>query len=154
MSASKFSSSCYNAKVSFSGLAATPVEESEDCVSFPVLSTGHTDSLILFRVDTQHLDASGRDHITESCSCGVGSIMMFPLDHHSNQSIRIWIHGGGFTLGGASMPDYHGAELARSQNIVVVTFKSVPFSPCSITSTENSQLVRITLPASRKYLRK
>lgn len=34
--------------------------------------------------------------------------------------VMVWIHGGGFNFGASSMPEYHGANLAK-QGVVVVT---------------------------------
>ncbi|KAI9155553.1 Para-nitrobenzyl esterase [Paramyrothecium foliicola] len=35
--------------------------------------------------------------------------------------VLFWIHGGGFTLGSARVPDYDGSSLAANQGLVVVT---------------------------------
>lgn len=37
--------------------------------------------------------------------------------------VMIWIHGGGFTSGGAASPYKYGDRLARDQNVVVVAIK-------------------------------
>lgn len=37
--------------------------------------------------------------------------------------VMIWIHGGGFTSGGAASPYKYGDRLARDQNVVVVAMK-------------------------------
>jgi carboxylesterase type B len=36
--------------------------------------------------------------------------------------VLLWIHGGGFTLGGSFDPLYHGKNIVRNQDIIVVTF--------------------------------
>jgi carboxylesterase type B len=35
----------------------------------------------------------------------------------------IWIHGGGFTSGGAASPYKYGDRLAKDQNVIVVAIK-------------------------------
>jgi carboxylesterase type B len=37
--------------------------------------------------------------------------------------VMIWIHGGGFTSGGAASPYKYGDRLARDQNVIVVAMK-------------------------------
>lgn len=37
--------------------------------------------------------------------------------------VMLWIHGGGFTSGGAASPYKYGDKLARDQNVVVVAMK-------------------------------
>ncbi|NDY55506.1 carboxylesterase family protein [Desulfovibrio sulfodismutans] len=44
-----------------------------------------------------------------------------PLSARSEKlPVMVWIHGGGFTFGASSQPEYEGSELAR-QGVVVVT---------------------------------
>ena len=37
--------------------------------------------------------------------------------------VMIWVHGGGFTSGGAASPYKYGDRLARDQNVIVVAMK-------------------------------
>ncbi|BCY11476.1 carboxylesterase/lipase family protein [Actinoplanes sp. L3-i22] len=36
--------------------------------------------------------------------------------------VMVWVHGGGYTIGRSSLPEYDGARLARDGGVVVVTF--------------------------------
>jgi para-nitrobenzyl esterase len=44
-----------------------------------------------------------------------------PTPDAAKRPVMFWIHGGGYTVGSASPPSYDGANLARSQNVVVVS---------------------------------
>ena len=37
--------------------------------------------------------------------------------------VMIWIHGGGFTSGGAASPYKYGDRIVRDQNVIVVALK-------------------------------
>jgi para-nitrobenzyl esterase len=39
----------------------------------------------------------------------------------AKRPVMFWCHGGGFALGSGQEPDYHGANLARENDVVVVT---------------------------------
>ena len=36
--------------------------------------------------------------------------------------VMVWIHGGAYTIGMSSLPEYDGGRLARDGSVVVVTF--------------------------------
>lgn len=44
-----------------------------------------------------------------------------PAADAARRPVLVWIHGGGFATGTGAEPDYHGANLARRQDVVVVT---------------------------------
>ena len=43
------------------------------------------------------------------------------LDRGAKKPVMVWHHGGGFSSGAGSMPFYHGENLARKGDVVVVT---------------------------------
>jgi len=44
------------------------------------------------------------------------------LDAAAKLPVMVWIHGGGYTIGVSSRPEYDGGRLARDGQVVVVTF--------------------------------
>lgn len=44
-----------------------------------------------------------------------------PVNVHVNVPVMVWVHGGGYTIGMSSLPEYDGTRLARD-GVVVVTF--------------------------------
>ena len=44
-----------------------------------------------------------------------------PAADRARRPVMVWIHGGGFSTGGAAQPIYDGRTLARRGNVVVVT---------------------------------
>ncbi|MFX0133466.1 MAG: carboxylesterase/lipase family protein [Candidatus Hodarchaeota archaeon] len=44
-----------------------------------------------------------------------------PATDNKKRPVMVWIHGGGFTIGGSADPLYDGSALARRGNIVVVS---------------------------------
>ena len=44
-----------------------------------------------------------------------------PNADHKKRPVMVWFHGGGFAVGSGQEPDYHGANLARKNDVVVVT---------------------------------
>jgi para-nitrobenzyl esterase len=44
-----------------------------------------------------------------------------PQADHKKRPVMVWFHGGGFAVGSGQEPDYHGANLARKNDVVVVT---------------------------------
>jgi para-nitrobenzyl esterase len=44
-----------------------------------------------------------------------------PAADGARRPVLVWIHGGSFTSGAGSMPAYDGADLARREDVVVVT---------------------------------
>lgn len=44
-----------------------------------------------------------------------------PKANHKKRPVMVWFHGGGFAVGSGQEPDYHGANLARKNEVVVVT---------------------------------
>jgi para-nitrobenzyl esterase len=63
----------------------------------------------------------GLDGCTENCL----TLNVFSPGHAVNAPgglpVMVWIHGGGFAIGGASQGVYHGGRLAHDGNVVVVT---------------------------------
>lgn len=46
-----------------------------------------------------------------------------PQNDEKKKAVLVWIHGGGFSTGGSSIPGYNGANLAGQEDVVVVSFK-------------------------------
>jgi para-nitrobenzyl esterase len=44
-----------------------------------------------------------------------------PAADNRKRPVMVWFHGGGWTVGSGQEPDYHGANLARRNDVVVVT---------------------------------
>jgi len=44
-----------------------------------------------------------------------------PKADANKRPVMVWFHGGGFAVGSGQEPDYHGANLARKNDVVVVT---------------------------------
>jgi para-nitrobenzyl esterase len=44
-----------------------------------------------------------------------------PKADGKKRSVMVWFHGGGFAVGSGQEPDYYGANLARKNDVVVVT---------------------------------
>jgi para-nitrobenzyl esterase len=44
-----------------------------------------------------------------------------PNPDNRKRPVMVWFHGGGFAVGSGQEPDYHGANLARKNDVVVVT---------------------------------
>lgn len=49
------------------------------------------------------------------------NLNIYSADVTARLPVMVWIHGGGFTIGSGSLPAYHGSELAKNQNVVVVS---------------------------------
>jgi para-nitrobenzyl esterase len=49
------------------------------------------------------------------------NLNIFTPDLDKNLPVMVWIHGGGFQSGSASLPDYDGRKLASAGNVVVVS---------------------------------
>jgi para-nitrobenzyl esterase len=56
----------------------------------------------------------------QSEDCLVLNVWTPALDH-GKRPVMFWIHGGGFSTGSGSSPWYDGANVARKQDVVVVT---------------------------------
>jgi para-nitrobenzyl esterase len=57
---------------------------------------------------------TGADLLAEqSEDCLYLNVWSASLDPRARQPVMVWIHGGGFINGAASMPDFHGTGLAR-----------------------------------------
>ena len=59
----------------------------------------------------------------QSEDCLYLNVWSATVDPRAGQPVMVWIHGGGFLGGAASMPDYHGASIARRG----VTYVSVNY---------------------------
>ena len=60
-------------------------------------------------------------NIPEGEDCLRLNVYTKSLDRNAKQPVMVWYHGGGFSSGAASMPLYHGENLARQADVVVVT---------------------------------
>jgi para-nitrobenzyl esterase len=49
------------------------------------------------------------------------NLNIFTPDLDKNLPVMVWIHGGGFQSGSASLPEYDGTKLASAGNVVVVS---------------------------------
>jgi para-nitrobenzyl esterase len=49
------------------------------------------------------------------------NLNIFTPDLDKNLPVMVWIHGGGFQSGSASLPEYEGTKLASAGNVVVVS---------------------------------
>ena len=49
------------------------------------------------------------------------NLNIFTPTLHKKLPVMVWIHGGGFQSGSASLPEYNGTKLANSGNVVVVS---------------------------------
>lgn len=56
----------------------------------------------------------------QSEDCLILNVWTPALDH-KKRAVMFWIHGGGFSIGSGSSPWYDGTNLARKQDVVVVT---------------------------------
>lgn len=45
------------------------------------------------------------------------------LGNASKLPVLVWIHGGGFFAGSSGLQNYNGSELARSQQVIVVSIQ-------------------------------
>lgn len=49
-----------------------------------------------------------------------------PQTGESKKAVLVWLYGGGFSSGAASVPGYNGANIAGQEDVVVVSLKFVP----------------------------
>lgn len=74
-------------------------------------------------------DAASADHRTlgwmpslpQSEDCLVLNVWTPGTDASGRRPVMVWLHGRGFAAGAGSEPWYHGAELARRADVVVIT---------------------------------
>jgi para-nitrobenzyl esterase len=59
--------------------------------------------------------------LPENEDCLRLNIYTTSLDRGAKKPVMVWHHGGGFSSGAGSMPFYHGENLARKGDVVVVT---------------------------------
>ncbi len=59
-------------------------------------------------------------HEPQSEDCLVLNVWTPKADGH-RRPVMVWFHGGGFAVGSGQEPDYHGGNLARANDVVVVT---------------------------------
>ena len=60
-------------------------------------------------------------NIPENEDCLRLNVYTASLDKMAKKPVMVWFHGGGFNSGAASMPLYHGENLVRKGDVVVVT---------------------------------
>jgi para-nitrobenzyl esterase len=62
-----------------------------------------------------------RDEGHQSEDCLVANVWTPSLDREAKLPVLVWIHGGAFVNGSSGLAIYDGAQLSRTQNVVVVS---------------------------------
>ncbi|CZT01075.1 related to acetylcholinesterase precursor [Rhynchosporium agropyri] len=80
----------------------------------------------------------------ESEDCLSLNVWTRPQNGQAKKAVLMWIYGGGYSTGSASIPAYNGARLAAREDVVVVTFNyrlSILGFPGNPDSTANLALL-------------
>jgi len=79
----------------------------------PAAWDGVRDATAFGNAAIQILDTGADLGARQSEDCLYLNVWSASLDPQTRQPVMVWIHGGGFLNGAASMPDYHGAAIAQ-----------------------------------------